>query len=236
MVMARGAFLEAIHLPALFFILGDVLVSLAIGGMSRRDGTLLLLTSLAQQRAQAFDLELELATVVAKFRDRFRHLFVLVLPVVELAVGVVAALGDGADLGLGESKLFAEIGELRGVLAVLVAVLFLFADQDLVALSQGVHFRADLSDGQLCTAQGLLKDGDLAMSVGTLAALIFDVLLELVPLNDQYTMLLESLVHGLAEFCSLHFHISELLLYGHDLPLDVLVLERDLTDARISLL
>lgn len=82
MVVARSALLEPLHFPALLLILGDILVPLAISRMARRDGTFLLLAGLTQQRAQALDLKLELATVIMVLRDSLGDLFIFVLPVV----------------------------------------------------------------------------------------------------------------------------------------------------------
>jgi hypothetical protein len=109
MIMARSTFLKPLHLPALLLVFGDILVSLAVSSVTCRDGAFLLLARLTQQGAQALNLELELATAVVVFGDGLGDLFVLVFPVVEIAVRAVAGLGQSADFRLENNELVLEV-------------------------------------------------------------------------------------------------------------------------------
>src|SRR5690242_18941244 len=81
-VVSGCALLEPLHLPALFLVLRHVLVSFAVSGVPRRYRAFFLLARLAQEGAQAFDLELQFRTIVMRLSDSFHSFFVLVPPVI----------------------------------------------------------------------------------------------------------------------------------------------------------
>ena len=132
--MAGCAFFEPLHLSTLLLILGNVFVSLPVSGVSSRDGTLLLLTRLTQQRAQALDFKLELTTVVVIFCDGLGDLFILVFPVVQIFVSAITSFSQGTDLRLENDKLVLEVANLPREVAMLGTAVFALANKDLIAL------------------------------------------------------------------------------------------------------
>lgn len=64
--MARAALFKSLHLSTLLLVLGHVLVSLAIGGGAGGDGSLLLLSGLAEHNSQTADFVFIFAALALK--------------------------------------------------------------------------------------------------------------------------------------------------------------------------